>query len=292
MRYNEPWGGVTNDPYIDGSPSLGIEGSVIPAAAVEYPQREIVNTILDNGWVPDNAELHQLSRSIQHDWVNWGVDTSIVTNQIVASLPLDPLEYRAGLKVFIYIANTNTGFVTLNINGHGFKRVIQTTRAELDAHMISAGGVAFMIYDGIDWQLLGLGRMGLPGETGQTGLQGPIGLTGPTGATGPPGPPGPQGPPGASGADASQPSFAAGAVGTYVMAQLSSSTFPQLQSPHLIPPFGSLVGLASGVWHFSDTGWSGAGNAVLNTTSSVNLGGTWMVLGNIGNGNCLCRRIA
>ena len=24
MEYNEPWGGNTNDPYVDGNPSLGI----------------------------------------------------------------------------------------------------------------------------------------------------------------------------------------------------------------------------------------------------------------------------
>ena len=41
MKYNQPYG-ITDPeaPYINGDPSIGRQGSIIPAAAVEFPQRE------------------------------------------------------------------------------------------------------------------------------------------------------------------------------------------------------------------------------------------------------------
>lgn len=313
MRYHEPFNGVTNDPYVNGSATLGIEPSIIPAEAVEYPQRELVNVILDNGFVAADNDLHQTSRSIQFDIVNWGVDTG-TTNNIVASLPLDPLSYKAGLKVYILIKNTNTSVVVMNLNGRGNKRVVQQTLAELDPHSISAGGVAFMIYDGTQWQLLGIGRVGDPGmggATGPTGPTGPVGATGATGATGPqgnPGPAGPQGPTGATGPQgpagpagplgpggpggAGSPPFSPGGLGTYVLAELSSSSDVFQQAPFAQPPFGTAIGLSYGVWNYGDSGWGGFGNAVLSGRFSINLAGTWMVLGHIGNGVSLCFRIA
>ena len=45
MKYNQPFDQPSNPnaPYIDGNPSAGIQGSIVPAAAIEYDQREIVN---------------------------------------------------------------------------------------------------------------------------------------------------------------------------------------------------------------------------------------------------------
>lgn len=274
MDYIPPFGGNTNDPYVDGNPSLGIEGSVIPAAALEYDQREIVNFIIDNGYAPSNSDLRQLSRSVQLDKINFGEDAG-TTNALVVSLPLDPLDYKVGLKVYVRVANTNTDIVTMNVNGRGFKRVVQTSLAELDPHTLSAGGIAFMIYDGIQWQLLGIGR---PGVAGAAGAVGPTGPQGPQGATGATGPQGPQGPPGQ---DATQAPFVAGALGTYVFGQCMGNF-----------TYGSLVSLSSGQWYYGDSGWSGWGNAILSGGSSVNVGGSWMCLGGVGNGATLLRRVA
>ena len=41
MKYTPPLGEVENASYTDGNPEHGILGSVVPAKAVESPQREI-----------------------------------------------------------------------------------------------------------------------------------------------------------------------------------------------------------------------------------------------------------
>lgn len=64
MLYNPPIGGASNDPYIDANPSLGIEGSAVPAAAIEFAQREIVNVITAAGLTPSNGDLTQLRQAI------------------------------------------------------------------------------------------------------------------------------------------------------------------------------------------------------------------------------------
>lgn len=64
MLYNPPIGGASNDPYIDANPSLGIEGSAVPAAAIEFAQREIVNVITAVGLTPSNGDLTQLRQAI------------------------------------------------------------------------------------------------------------------------------------------------------------------------------------------------------------------------------------
>lgn len=64
MKYVPPIGGAANDSYIDGNPAGGIEGSPVPAAAIEDPQREIVQVINDAGLTPTDADLGQLSEAI------------------------------------------------------------------------------------------------------------------------------------------------------------------------------------------------------------------------------------
>ncbi len=65
MEYVPPIGGDPNDPYIDANPALGVEGSPVPAAAIEHPMREIMNVILAAGIIPDSGDLTQLSAAIQ-----------------------------------------------------------------------------------------------------------------------------------------------------------------------------------------------------------------------------------
>lgn len=65
MKYIAPIGAADpNDPYIDGNPGAGIEGSAVPAAAIEDAQREIVNVIEEAGLVPDDGDLTQLYQAL------------------------------------------------------------------------------------------------------------------------------------------------------------------------------------------------------------------------------------
>lgn len=296
MKYREPFGGNTNDPYVDGDPALGIAGSIIPAKAVESPQREIVNMQTAGGLSQDEADLQQLARAIQRGRIIWGVDTSLVTNDIVVTLPVDPLDIVQGMHIYVLVANLNTGNVRINVNGLGWERVVQVTLNELDPSSITAGGIAHMAYDGTQWQLLGLGKPGAGGAAGPAGPTGPQGVAGATGATGPAGPAGPQGP---AGADAP---LDPGAIGTYVIAVLAAYYYGA--NPTGLA-YGALVSLASGSWVNGATGgFEGWGNAVPSAGGSVNLPGQWRVLGGIpgsvsggpyisANGQlCLCRRIS
>ncbi len=53
------------DSYVDAVPATGVKGSAVPAAAIEYPMREIVAVISAAGLTPDDADLTQLLQAIQ-----------------------------------------------------------------------------------------------------------------------------------------------------------------------------------------------------------------------------------
>lgn len=63
MDYIQPVGGDPGDPYVDAVAGV-TPGSRVPAQAVEYPQREIVEVINQAGLVPDNGDLTQLHAAI------------------------------------------------------------------------------------------------------------------------------------------------------------------------------------------------------------------------------------
>lgn len=65
MKYVPPVGGADNDPYIDGNPSTGVEGSAVPAAAIEHSMREILAVITAAGIEPSEANLDQLLAALR-----------------------------------------------------------------------------------------------------------------------------------------------------------------------------------------------------------------------------------
>lgn len=65
MEYIPPLDGSGSDPYVNPNPALEIEGSVVPAAALEDPQREIVHVIDYAGLEPDGGDLTQLRQAIE-----------------------------------------------------------------------------------------------------------------------------------------------------------------------------------------------------------------------------------
>jgi len=198
MEYNEPFGGSTNDPYVNGNPGLGVRGSLVPAEAVEYTQREIVNVIVKGGGhTPTNGDLEQLARGIQQGLLNYGEDTG-TQNNIVVTLPVDPGEYKVGLMIFVLIKFNNNGPTLINVNGLGNKPVLTPLLEELGNDNIVTNGMALVYYDGTRFQLLlsakassgPAGPQGAPGAPGTPGAQGPAG---PQGLQGPIGPQGPAG---------------------------------------------------------------------------------------------------
>jgi hypothetical protein len=65
VEYIPPLGGAAGDPYLNPNPILGTKGSIIPAAAFEHPQRELVHLLQFCGLVPDPNNLTQVRQAIQ-----------------------------------------------------------------------------------------------------------------------------------------------------------------------------------------------------------------------------------
>ena len=155
MKYEAPYG--VSDPnasYINGNPSTGTMGSIPPAASIENPQREIVNFITDSGNTPTDADLHQLSKSVQGGVVNFAVDGG--NPNFIAITPIPAISsYQQGQFFRIKVAAKNTGPVQLNVNGVGFAPLVHGTLTPLGAGEINAGQIIQVAYDGVGhWQLL------------------------------------------------------------------------------------------------------------------------------------------
>jgi hypothetical protein len=64
MKYIQPLNEEEGASYVNADPANGIEGSIIPAGALENPQREIVNVITDAGLNPSENDNTQLKQAI------------------------------------------------------------------------------------------------------------------------------------------------------------------------------------------------------------------------------------
>lgn len=64
MEYVQPIGAAADASYVDANPAGGVEGSPVPAAAIEHPMREIVAVIEAAGLTPDGEDLTQLADAI------------------------------------------------------------------------------------------------------------------------------------------------------------------------------------------------------------------------------------
>jgi hypothetical protein len=156
MQYNQPYGvSDPNAPYINGNPSTGTMGSIPPAASIEYPQREIVNLIADAGLAtPDNADLHQLSKSVQSMLLISDDDAGTANAYQVTMTPA-PGAYFKYMTVICKIGNTNTGASVLNVNAMGPKPIRHPAdNSELAAGELIINSIACFIFDGTIFHLV------------------------------------------------------------------------------------------------------------------------------------------
>jgi hypothetical protein len=154
MDYQAPYG--VSDPnagYINGNPAQGIKGSIPPAQAIEYPQREIVNLIKKGGINPSNADLYQLTKGARRALYQFGVDTGSANSLSVALDP--PLDaYGSGLEVRVIVAQDNTGASTIRINGLPTQQIVKKDGSQLYAGELRQGGIAVLVHDGTYFQLV------------------------------------------------------------------------------------------------------------------------------------------
>jgi hypothetical protein len=153
MQYNAPYG-VTdpNAPYINGDPTQGRQGSIPPASAFEFPQREITNLITGNGLVPTNDDLWQMLKGTRSQASNYGIDTGSVNNLSVAYNPAISV-YTPGLPLRVRVHSTNTGPAAIDAGAGrvGIKRPDGSAVAPGD---LPGGGVVDLVYDGTNFQMV------------------------------------------------------------------------------------------------------------------------------------------
>jgi len=63
-KYVPPVGEAEGAAYVDESPALGRDGSAVPAAAIEWPQRELDHLIRVALLTPDPGDLTQVTQAI------------------------------------------------------------------------------------------------------------------------------------------------------------------------------------------------------------------------------------
>jgi hypothetical protein len=159
MQYNQPYGmppEVTygDTPYINGNPATGTQGSIPPAASIEYPQREIVNLIRDAALLtPSNADLHQLAKSIQSTLL-YSDDDQGTANQYQVTQAPAPTAYFKYMTVVMKVANSNTAAATLNVNALGAKPIKKLDGTDCVAGDIIANAIMCFIYDGTNFQIV------------------------------------------------------------------------------------------------------------------------------------------
>jgi hypothetical protein len=121
MIYTPPLGSTDpNAVYIDGDESTGTEGSIVPAAAIEHPMREIQNAIIEGGLTPNKGNQTQLatiikklstqSRRIGDPFWHLGETPPVGAMQFAGQI-LDRVEY-SDLFNSLQNANRNIKFAT------------------------------------------------------------------------------------------------------------------------------------------------------------------------------------
>jgi hypothetical protein len=160
MQYVQPYG-ITdpNAPYINGNPSIGLQGSIPPAAAFEHPMREIVAVIEKNKFVSSSADLQQMLKAIRSQRANYCEDTGPVNQLVVALDPALP-SYTIGLPLKVKVLHTNTASVCTLDAGAGAARIKKMDGTDPAIGDLPAGGVIGVTFDGTAWQLTNFGGAG------------------------------------------------------------------------------------------------------------------------------------
>lgn len=176
MQYNQPFDQQSNPnaPYTNGNPATGTQGSIVPAAAVEYPQREIVNSVLDVGLAtPSNGDLHQLSAAIRFMRPQLCLDTGGV-NAMQISLSPSPLAWATPLCFFVLASTTSTvSNPTISIVGvAGSKTIVRRDGLSLFPGDISSGSAYLMLFDGTNVRVISF----VPSDLPQVPLNGNLGI--------------------------------------------------------------------------------------------------------------------
>ena len=90
------------------------------------------------------------------------------TDTYTATLLFPLIAYTNGRLLFCKFTNANTGASTINIGGLGAKSIKKVATA-LSAGDIEAGGIYVLVYDGTNFQIIGVAGAAGPGGSGEWG---------------------------------------------------------------------------------------------------------------------------
>jgi hypothetical protein len=167
VQYQAPYGppGLIdpNASYINGDPTIGRPGSVPPASAFEYPQREIVNLITNSLQAATDQDLNQMTRAVRDGKLIFSLDSGPLNTVEISNFSPPVNSYTQGLTLHVLIAHTVTGPTTIAIGSLNPTSIKRRDGAELLANDMVAGQIATLVSDGTFFQLQ---NMGADGSTG------------------------------------------------------------------------------------------------------------------------------
>lgn len=122
--------------FSDGNPALGIKGTKVTAAFLNASNTHY-HTGLD---VDGDGSLA------------YAVATG--TNDLTLTLAPALTQYVNGMPIYLKAAATNTGAMTLNVNGLGAKAIKKNASEALVAGDVRSGAVITVAYDGTNFQMV------------------------------------------------------------------------------------------------------------------------------------------
>jgi hypothetical protein len=161
MKYNQPYDQPSspNAPYVDGNPEAGIQGSIVPAASIEYPQREIVAAIQAAGLTGDNADLTQLLKMMKmmdvFNVFKAGVNGGSASQWSAAIPSLPTMPPPAGTTIWFKPNYASVaGGAVFSVNGSPFHPVVHGDLAPISVGDVVPTGWLLLFFDGTNWQII------------------------------------------------------------------------------------------------------------------------------------------
>jgi|SRR5215471_10896133 len=157
MKYwapiNSPGGINGNDPYVNGNPSTGVQGSIPTYQSFEQTLRELQNLVLASGLTPD-AIINgiQIAQSVQNNKVKFANDTGTASALAVTLNPVPVIV--TGMTLVVKTANANGANPSINVNGAGPIAIINPDGSSILASTWRANEMIVLCFDGAHWQLI------------------------------------------------------------------------------------------------------------------------------------------
>jgi hypothetical protein len=105
-------------------------------------------------------DFNQLAAAINtlNNFSNYYADTSATPNSIAIAISTpQTFTLSAGLTLLVLIANTNTGATSMIINSaYGPISIVNQAQTALTAGQINAGQIVMMVFNGTNFQTIGI----------------------------------------------------------------------------------------------------------------------------------------